>query len=513
MAEAEKQSVEPEAPDSEEFERLAQKALEERPTLSIRARLLLGFLLFFVLISAMIISTIVILNKLDTKARFLVVADRYTSEIQQARRYEKNYFLYGTNLTDAFEHVLAAEALMESSRQELGFVLGRENLATMAEHLRQYHNLLRKLEALDLGRDKTKPPEFPEIEAKLRQHGALMVSFALDLSDRERQSVRMMFKWTKRVPLVFLGFLLILAIYEANFLSRQIIGRLTRLMDLTKRIAEGDFTPIMPERRYRDEFSNVNMALNSMMHELNRHQAVMIQSHKLQAVGTLTAGVAHELNNPINNITLTAAMLEEDYHNLTDEERLDMVKDLVMEAERSERIVRNLLDFARESEITSEHLNLNTLLEETLKLASNRIKLQKVRLVRDIDDNLPDIYGDRQQLSQVFLNLILNALDAMKDGGQLEVSVNRSKTPGFLVTKIKDDGTGIPPHILSRIFDPFFTTKPTGKGTGLGLSVSLGIIKQHGGDIQVESTPGKGTELRVLLPIAEMPVTLKGDQG
>ena len=495
---------------AEEFEQKAQKALLERPQVSIRVRLMLGFLLFFVLTGAMIISAYIILDRLHSKTEYLVIVDRYTHEIQQARRFEKNYFLYGTNLTDIVEHANACQSLVNSSTAELESLVGKNNLDIMTGHLVRYLELLGQLSSLDSERPPQELPEHPAIEAELREHGSLMVSFALELSDKERKSVRNMFKIAKRIPWIFLGFLLILAIYEANFISRQMISRLTRLMNLTKRIAEGDFTPIMPERKYRDEFSNVNIALNSMMHELNHRQEIMIQSHKLRAVGTLTAGIAHELNNPINNITLTASMLSEDYSNLSDEERLDMVKDLVEQAERSEKIVRNLLDFARESEITTEHLNLSQLLEETLKFVSNQIKLRKVKVEFEPADNLPEIHGDRQQLSQVFLNLILNSLDAMKPGGKLTIVISRAKTQGFMETKFRDNGAGIPSHILPNIFDPFFTTKPTGKGTGLGLSVSLGIVRKHGGDVLVESALGWGTEFTVLLPIAEVPASIEG---
>lgn len=494
---------------SEEYEKKAQKALLERPKVSIRARLMLGFLLFFILSGTIILSTIIVLNRLQNKTEFLVIADRYTNEIQQARRFEKNYFLYGTNLPEIVEHAESAQSLMESFLPELITLLGKDNLKTMTLHLRKYCELLSQLISLDKDRKPEIRPEQPKIESELREHGSLMVSFALELSEKERASIRNMFEIARNIPLVFLGFLLVLAIYEANFISRQMISRLTRLMNLTKRIAEGDFTPIMPERKYRDEFSNVNIALNSMMHELNRRQGMMLQSHKLQAVGTLTAGIAHELNNPINNITLTAAILEEDYQDLSDADRLDMVKDLVEQAERSQKIVKNLLDFARESEITSEHLDLQMLLEETVKLASNQIKLHKVKVNLDAAENLPDIHGDRQQLSQVFLNLILNALDAVKLRGVLKITLSRADSPGFLAASFLDDGEGIPSHILPRIFDPFFTTKPTGKGAGLGLSVSLGIIRNHGGDIKVDSTAGEGTEFNVILPIAEVPASIK----
>jgi len=496
--------------DWEEHERIAQKALKERPTLSIRARLIIGFSLFLIFIAAMIIAMLLILYRLDTKTQFLVIADRYTNEIQQARRYEKNYFLYGSDLKNVLDHALTAQEMMHSSSVELEKVLGKENLKTLTEHLDEYLRLLHELEALDKNLAEGELPQHPGIENNLREHGSMMVSFALELSDKERKNVRSMFTWAMRWPFVFLVLLLLLAIWESNFLSRQMIRRLSRLMSFTKRIAEGDFSPIMPVRKYRDEFSNVNMALNSMMHELHRRQELMIESHKLRAIGTLTAGVAHELNNPINNITLTAAGLEEDYQTMSDEERLDLVKDLVSQAERAGRIVKNLLDFARESEIKTEQLNLSDLLNETLKLAQNEIKLRKVQVELDYEEALPFIHGDRQQLSQVFLNLVLNALDAMKDKkGRLEIAISRADTPGFLVTEVKDNGSGIPNHILHRIFEPFFTTKQTGRGTGLGLSVSLGIIQQHGGDIRVESAPGLGTVFSVLLPITEMPAEIK----
>ncbi|GBE30435.1 sensor protein ZraS [bacterium BMS3Bbin04] len=494
---------------AEQVELLAQKALEQRPLISIRFRLMAGFLSFFLLAVVMIITTIIILQQLDIRMQFLVIADKYTNEIQQARRFEKNYFLYGTNLPDLLEHARTAQELLQSSNSELESVLGKNELNTMTMHLETYMNLLEQLKIQPVPGTQGEQENITSIESQLRMHGSQMVDYAFDLSAKERGNVSQMFTWVRRIPLIFLFFLLLLMIYFANLLTRQIIGRLTRLMSVTERIANGDFTPIMPERRYRDEFTNLNLALNHMMLELDRHQQKMIQSHKLLAVGNLTAGVAHELNNPINNITLTAAMLEEDYQQLSDDERLEMIHDLGHEAERSTQIVRNLLDFARESEMTTEQLDLKQLLNDTIRLAANQIKLSKVKAEINSKVNLPLIHGDRRQLQQVFLNLILNALDASPSGGTLKMTIERAQTAGYLEVIVKDSGSGIPQHILPRIFDPFFTTKPTGRGTGLGLSVSLGILKQHGGNIEAESTPGKGTSFTVLLPVAETPAELK----
>jgi signal transduction histidine kinase len=171
--------------------------------------------------------------------------------------------------------------------------------------------------------------------------------------------------------------------------------------------------------------------------------------------------------------------------------------------------VRNLLDFARESEMEQELLAVGELVAETLQLTSNEIKLKKAKVECRVSPNLPPIHGDKQHLNQVFLNLILNALDAMPGGGDLEIRVGKASEPGYIAVKVQDNGAGIPDHIVTSIFDPFFTTKHRGKGTGLGLSVSLGIVKKHGGDMRVDSEVGKGTTITVLLPITAVPAEFK----
>ena len=221
----------------------------------------------------------------------------------------------------------------------------------------------------------------------------------------------------------------------------------------------------------------------------------------MRAVGTLTAGVAHELNNPLNNITLTAHMLLEDYEELGEDEKKDMIHDVVQEAGRSKKIISNLLDFARESSSELEPLALDELLEGTIALASNQIKLSGIKISFQSTGNLPRIHGDGQQLQQVFLNLIINAIDASPKGSRIQILVLPADEPNYVAVKIIDFGSGIPEHILPSIFDPFFTTKEKGKGTGLGLSVSQGIIAKHGGRIMVNSKEGQGTTFTVILPV------------
>jgi signal transduction histidine kinase len=280
------------------------------------------------------------------------------------------------------------------------------------------------------------------------------------------------------------------------------------MMGYSRRIAQGDFTPITPRKKYHDEFSQLAMAMNHMMHQLVYRQDLLMRAHKLKAVGTLTAGVAHELNNPINNILLTACMLQDDFKELSDEKRLELVSDLLVESDRARKIVRSLLDFAREGEVELRSHSVQSIVERTLRLASNQIKLAKVKVEGEMEEHLPAIYGDRQQLEQVFLNLVLNALDAMSDGGVLRIKLLNTEDRESVAVTFEDTGVGIPKRHLRDIFDPFFTSKKAAKGTGLGLSVSLGIIQRHGGDISVESEVGKGSVFTVLLPVAKVPADI-----
>jgi signal transduction histidine kinase len=296
--------------------------------------------------------------------------------------------------------------------------------------------------------------------------------------------------------------------YTAYLIRKQMLAPLGRMMKVTERIASGDFTPITPVRKYHDEFSYLAVAMNTMMIQLAHRQELLVRAHKLKAVGTLTAGVAHELNNPINNIMLTAASLQEDYEDLPSEDRLEMVDDLVKESERAQQIVRNLLDFARESSVQLQPVDPQRLVEETLRLASNQIKLAKVKVRGEIDSNLPPVYGDFQQLSQVMLNIVLNALDAMPGGGILTIALRTPSGKDQIAVEVTDTGVGMPGQVLANVFDPFFTTKPGARGTGLGLSVSLGIVRQHGGDILVRSKLGEGTTFTIQLPVAMVPAAI-----
>ena len=474
-------------------------ALLQRPTLTIRARMTIAFALIFSLCVTITLWSMYALSDIEDRIHFLEVADSYGSEVQEARRYEKNFLLYGTNLEDAIRHLDNAAELLDEGADRVKKVVGATNLAAMRHLTATYRG---ELEQLGEVRDQAVRKG---VEAELRRSGALMVSMALEFRAKEREAIHRMLGLARRVPFVFLAAVLVLMVFIGAFFARQMYSVLRRFTDYTERIGAGDFTPIAPARKYRDEFSQLAIALNRMVRELDRHQRILVESHKLRAIGTLVAGVAHELNNPLNNVMLTAAMMAEDEAVLRPDERLDMVRDILSETERSKRIVRNLLDFARESETRIEPLDLGQIVDEAVQLVANQVRMAGAQLeVADAGD-LPPVHGDRQMLCQVFVNLIINAADVVPRRGRIEVAFDAEREEGYLAVDVRDNGPGIPEHLLPQLFDPFFTTKPKGRGTGLGLSVSRGIVRQLGGYIRVASTPGRGTTFTVLLPVTSVP--------
>jgi two-component system, NtrC family, sensor kinase len=233
-----------------------------------------------------------------------------------------------------------------------------------------------------------------------------------------------------------------------------------------------------------------------------RLEEQMVQTEKLTSLGLLAAGVAHEVNTPLAVISNYIQMLAKQIP--ADDPRQQTIERIVKQTFRASEIVNNLLNFSRTGAAELIEVDINSVLEETLALVQHPLKTAQVNVVKNYKQELPAVLGSITRLQQVFLNLFMNARDAMPQGGMLEVRTLANN--GSVAIEVTDTGAGIPPENLQRIFDPFFTTKATGKGTGLGLSVSYGIIKEHAGKVDVRSTPGKGTSFRLEFPVARKPV-------
>ena len=230
----------------------------------------------------------------------------------------------------------------------------------------------------------------------------------------------------------------------------------------------------------------------------------LIQAEKLSSIGLLAAGVAHEVNTPLAVISTYAQMLARQVSG--DETKARMLEKIAKQTFRASEIVNSLLNFSRTSPTEFGDVDLNRIVEETINLIEPQLRKAGVRLELSLAPELPPIKGNAGRLQQVFLNLFLNARDAMEGGGTLRVRTFLSD--GSVQVDVADTGKGIPPEILSRIYDPFFTTKPAKRGTGLGLSVTYGIVREHGGTIEVESLPGAGTCFHLDFPVARKPVNV-----
>ena len=230
--------------------------------------------------------------------------------------------------------------------------------------------------------------------------------------------------------------------------------------------------------------------------ELNEH---LIRTEKLAAAGTLAAGVAHEVNNPLASISSLIQILQARHSG--DDDTSEMLRLVSTQISRITQVTRDMMEFAQTRPPTRAPQNINRVIEASIRLANFDKAFQRLKLTTPQDANAPFIYADADQLQQVFLNLLLNARDAMPDGGELEVSTRYDSSANEIVVEVADNGSGIAAENRAHIFDPFFTTKPTGKGTGLGLAVCYGIVSAHDGRIEVERNNGQGTRVRVTLPV------------
>jgi signal transduction histidine kinase len=230
----------------------------------------------------------------------------------------------------------------------------------------------------------------------------------------------------------------------------------------------------------------------------------LVQADKLSSIGLLAAGVAHEVNTPLAVISTYAQMLAKQVSG--DDQKTRLLDKIAKQTFRASEIVNSLLNFSRTNTTEFEDIDLNRVVRETLNLLEHQFEKVGTRVESDLAAEIPVVRGNAGKLQQVFLNLFLNARDAMDGGGTLRVSTIAAG-PGVRV-EIQDTGPGIPPEMLTRIFDPFFTTKGAKKGTGLGLSVTYGIVEEHGGSIEAVSNPGEGALFRLEFPAARKAVNV-----
>ncbi|MHB1011763.1 MAG: sensor histidine kinase [Desulfobacteria bacterium] len=350
-----------------------------------------------------------------------------------------------------------------------------------------------------------------------------VIDVTMDLSEVDRQMA-----WARRqVMIVSVVSVIAICIVVAFILFHFIEKPVKELVLGTKRISEGDLGHFIgvttndemghlarsfnqmtldlqnAQRQIQEGIRNLEQKVEERTRELKTTQSQLLHSEKLAAVGALAATVAHEINNPLTGVYTYIRLMErkiaqEQYGPEEIARYKGYLDTMRREVERTTAIVQNLLDFTRPKEPVRKPMNLVKVMEESLVLISNKLALTNIEVVKHLDP-LPEIQADPAHMKQVFLNLLINACEAMEEGGTLTIRSEYHPDANTVTMSVRDTGMGIEEKDLDRIFDPFYSTKK--KGTGLGLSVVNGIVTRHGGKVEIDSAPGKGTDFRVTLPV------------
>lgn len=309
-----------------------------------------------------------------------------------------------------------------------------------------------------------------------------------------------------KATFLFLGITslgMVMAFFISFNLGQSIIRKIRILKQATDAISSGDLDYQLPPGRSSgfdmidEAFNNMARSLKDRDDRLQKAFQRITSTERLASLGQMAAGVAHEINNPLGGILLYSNLvLEEMPPGHTSYKNMEKI---IYQTERCKKIVQNLLDFARTPSGDMEPLNVNKVILTTLNLVKDQSIFHGIEVKTELAEILPQVMGDLSRLEEVFLNLLINAVDAMEGQGAITIS-SRISSSGMVKVTIADTGKGIDKAYLPHIFEPFFTTKEPGQGTGLGLSITYGIVQKHGGMIDVQSEPGKGTTFTITLP-------------
>ncbi|MEW6533704.1 MAG: ATP-binding protein [Thermodesulfobacteriota bacterium] len=474
-----------------------------RASLSIRRKLLISIGALYVFMAASILGSYYFMHLLEEKIAYLEDISKLEESVLEIRRFEKNYFLYADleALGSAAYHVQRAKNVVARNFGRIESLSSPQQASTFQKDLEAYGRLIKQCTELASAEQCPQPsPARQEYEREIRKTGSAISEFAEAVARRKRLSIAQIMGATVRLQLLAFALVATGLLGVSVFLTVKVIRPLRLLEDSTHQIAKGKFEPITdfpPEAELRNIFE----AFNSMAAELKVREEQLVESKKLASLGTMLAGVAHEVNNPLSNISSSCEILLEEIDDGDKEFHKDVLKRVVDQVDKARSIILNLLEFSRTSEFLKEPVEVKNIVENSLRLLQGQIPTN-VEVTIDVPDDIT-IFADKQRIQQAFMNLISNAIQAIKGTGAVTIRALGSRD-GYATIIVQDNGVGISHDDLPRIFDPFFTTKDVGKGTGLGLFITHDIIVRHQGTIKVDSAPGLGTSFVVRLPSREL---------
>ncbi len=435
------------------------------------------------------------LHAIELKQHVVQIADDLREIVLEIRRYEKNYLLYGgsQDLEENRRYTNQALEVLAELVPDVQNLKVATQMNTFKNELMAYRGLMDRM-----AQGNHSPSERRNLEEQLRGLGKSLVDLSVQLVTFERRRILEIIDTLKTQLLVSLVAFVAFMGYFTYIVSRKIVRPLRVIEDTTERIAQGDFKPL-PVLNTRDETQRVVEAFNRMVAELERRQDQLVQGKKMSSLGVLTAGIAHQLNNPLNNISTSCQIILEELDQCDVEFLRKMLTNVEQEVARARDIVKGLLEFSRVREFALKAIPLEDVVKRSIRLISSQVPPGI-----DIVDQVPwdlILELDAQRIQEVFLNLLMNAIQAIKDPpGQIRIAASPDDYHKEAVITVEDTGVGIPKEELDRIFDPFYTTKEVGAGTGLGLSIVYGIIEKHHGRISVESREGEGTRFIIRMP-------------
>jgi two-component system, NtrC family, sensor kinase len=465
--------------------------------LNIRQKVILGLSVCILLIGSIGGISYHYLREVERKQHIVEIADDLSNVMLEIRRYEKNFQLYGAaeDLQENRRYIEQGMEVLNKISPEVKDLKGAPLLNRLEQELLGYSKLMQEMADADRHGGYLANAHLKE---QLREHGKSLVDLSQQLVQFERQRILNIITSLKAQLLVSLVVFLFFGGFLIPLVAHKILRPLRVIERTTHRIAQGDFRQL-PVIDSHDETQRVVEAFNRMVAELEKRQDQLLQAKKLASLGTLTSGIAHQLNNPLNNISTSCQILLEELDKSEQGFLRKMLTNIEQEVRRARDIVRGLLEFSRVKEFCLAPTPLSQVVERSVSLISSHVP-PGIELIKEIPQDL-SLNLDAQRMQQVFLNLIENAIQAIKSPpGHIKISAKSELAGNEVVITVEDTGSGIPERHQGRIFDPFFTTKEGSLGTGLGLSIVYGIIQKHQGSISLESKEGEGTRFTIRLP-------------
>lgn len=488
---------------------------------SIRGKITAGYAMSFLFM--LFVAAVLFVNLLaveDWVGSYSGVA-RFLDTTLEMRRYEKNFLLYGQrrDLDAALGYADAASAMVASGAvcgsagapwhrrwlRRVAAVPSDEGGAPVSPEstgrlLRDYRAMLQAVaDGPAVGADPLQPLA---LGAGVREAGRQITEIAERLSAVESGHLQEMIRSGRRMLVVLVVLFLVGTGVIARVVLRYAILPLKDLESGMQRIASGEYE-MLPLGSGNAEIESMHTAFNRMIQEILLHRQEALQAERLASLGTMLAGIAHEINNPLSNISTSAEILKEENEEASPADRRELIDQILSQTERATSIIRTVLDYSRETRFERRSTSLLSAVRGSAILVRGK-RPEHVAVEIDVPEDI-EVLADKVKLEQAFINVMANAIDAMCEAGrECRISVSARRAGESQVEVVfADTGAGIPKPLLDRIFDPFFSTKDVGRGTGLGLYVTRQIVEQHGGAIHVESEVGRGTAVTVRLPTAE----------